>query len=696
MKRIFFIPILLHVLCSADSVRPSCIGAKTDSVTFVAPETSLNPIVSDVRVCGYYQGSNSAQTIHISNLIIFSTQHTSLRHHTAAPQYDLNRMSTEQLAWYFAAQNYTEADILSHPMLYMNPAYLALVKQLPRYPEFVEKYYDDYRKYKGLRSLLGKMTFCYRHGMRKQFAFLYQECEKERVAQEVLVQQEKECEAAQRKEEQVKKEAAEREAYIHELKRVENIASDSPCKRLAVYNHQKRIDTIRYAQQHPERAKRHLKTGTEVFDFVVQYGITEKQITEPLMNAYEYQMHQEFISHIHSTLAVQRKHAIDGENIFIDALRDGIVLGMKSNYLHNPVWATRWSDFCYEATEIIKGIGEGILLGSYNTVDMVMHPVRTLVRLVDGARMLGFLTARIIGTLAHWSHLIDRGEYLECATEMYAIGEQLIDMAGVIHEHTAQMSNREIAKHVTAFGTEWVLTGQMFAMGHTLCSKLGGTIKNVIRFFKDEGAAGEFALATTDGVLLKASENVNKRSGGVNNLVCSSNAILEAAHAEYMAMLEKELEPLRLLCDNKVLDTARFGNKYLKPEYEHILGMDLYFSRRGVPQINGFHHDFMAAIEKADVFKFVDKVVYENGFYQARIFYGEEFVKHITFFPSDWSRRQVIEKIYEAYSNAVKSGVSFKEQGGKYIVEALTGEGVKIRMYITKNGTLKTAYPVFD
>jgi hypothetical protein len=104
----------------------------------------------------------------------------------------------------------------------------------------------------------------------------------------------------------------------------------------------------------------------------------------------------------------------------------------------------------------------------------------------------------------------------------------------------------------------------------------------------------------------------------------------------------------------------------------------------------------MHVIEKTDIFKFVDKVVYEHGFYEARIFYGEEFVKRITFFPSHWSRKQVIEKIYEAYNNAAKSGVPFKEQGGKYIIEGLTSEGAKIRMYITKNGIIKTAYPVFD
>jgi hypothetical protein len=149
--------------------------------------------------------------------------------------------------------------------------------------------------------------------------------------------------------------------------------------------------------------------------------------------------------------------------------------------------------------------------------------------------------------------LIERGEYLRYATEMSVVGDQLINIATAIHEHASQMSNKEIAKHITEFATEWVLTGQMFAMGQALCSNLGNIIKGTIKFLKDEGAAGEFAIATTDGILLKASENIQKGDRGVSDIVRSARAILEAVHAEYMAVLEAEIELLRLVFDNRPL-----------------------------------------------------------------------------------------------------------------------------------------------
>jgi hypothetical protein len=503
MKHIFILAaFLFHIVCNAEYI-----------IT-IPSQPSWDAILSDSNVKIDRQDNNSTYTVYVPNPITFSTQHRSFHHHTPAPRYNLNRMNTEQLIWYFSALQYTEEQVLSYPLLYTRATYLALVKQLSRYPEFVKKYYQQYKNYSWLRELWEVANFRYCWGLKEQFATLHQECEKQRLAKEARDRKNREEHATKEQEAQAKNKAEVREAYTRELVRVENILTDGySCKKMPINNHKARLETIKIAQQRPERKLCQLRTEQDTLDFAAYYGITELQITQVTMNSYECQLHTEFFSHIHSAVGLQKKYVLDGQNIFIDALGQGIALGMKSNHLHNPEWATQWSDFCYEATEIIRGIGEGIVLGSYNTVDMVMHPVRTLARIADGVRMLGSLTARTVGTLARWNCLIERGEYLQCATEVHEIGEQLTNMAAAIYKHTSHMSNREIAKHVTAFGTEWVLTGQMFAMGHTLCSNLGNAVRRMIKFLKDEGAAGEFALATTDGVLFKASENINKSGG---------------------------------------------------------------------------------------------------------------------------------------------------------------------------------------
>jgi hypothetical protein len=55
----------------------------------------------------------------------------------------------------------------------------------------------------------------------------------------------------------------------------------------------------------------------------------------------------------------------------------------------------------------------------------------------------------------------------------------------------------------------------------------------------------------------------------------------------------------------------------------------------------------------------------------------------------------VIEKIYEAYNNFVKAGLEAEFEKGKYLIRGFTDEGIKIEMYITTSGHIKTAYPRF-
>lgn len=645
IKLLIFFTLLLHGMCNAEGI-------------------TLVP-----------SHENSTRTVHVPNPITFSTQYKSFHHHTAQPQYDLHRMSREQLMWYFTINNYTEGEILSKPLLYMNAAYLTLVKQLPRYPEFVERYYKRYSAYGRLFKIWQTINFRYCKGLAKQFERLHTECKE---------QQDKDaCNTTAK------------HAYISELKRVENILKDGS-HHLRSDNHiNARLEAITLSQKKPEGTLRTPHVSNDSINFATRYGITEADITHVTMNHYEYQLHTEFIAHIQNTLTLQTKYVLCEPNIFIDALGNSIALGIKSNYVHNPEWATRWSDFCYEALEIVTGIGEGILLGSYNTINAVMDPVRTLTNIAHGVCMLGSLTARTLGTLAHWHTLIEQGEYDQYGTEIDAISEHLICMATTIKEHATHMPKREIAKQITACGTEWILMEQMFNLGYTLCSNLGHTIKKTIQYLKDEGPAGEFALATTDGILLKASENINSSGGNVKNLVSNTSELLGIAIAEYTTTLQAELEIIRKSLDNKVKGFLECANKYLKPEYEHILGINTISGRNGISKIGGFHHDGMHSFRKSGILEFVDLAKTESGFYKANIFSAGRYIDTKTFFPAHWTRKQVMEKILETCESFIKNGqLPTLTKDGKYLIKHMIENGVEIEIYITKSGHIKTAYPV--
>lgn len=56
---------------------------------------------------------------------------------------------------------------------------------------------------------------------------------------------------------------------------------------------------------------------------------------------------------------------------------------------------------------------------------------------------------------------------------------------------------------------------------------------------------------------------------------------------------------------------------------------------------------------------------------------------------------KVASKIFEAHSNAIKNGIELTlNKEGKYFIESLTNEGIKIAMHITQKGRIKTVFPV--
>lgn len=150
-----------------------------------------------------------------------------------------------------------------------------------------------------------------------------------------------------------------------------------------------------------------------------------------------------------------------------------------------------------------------------------------------------------------------------------------------------------------------------------------------------------------------------------------------------------------MIIDIKDLLNAR--SKYIKFPYEHVLGMELSFSKRGVPQIGGFHHDYRSIVEKSGIFEFTNKIVKKNGVYRAKVWHNGNFVKEITFFPADWPPERVIQAICEAYDDFIGKGAHFEMlPDGKYWIKGSTNAGIKIEMYITKKAKNVTAYPVIE
>lgn len=217
-----------------------------------------------------------------------------------------------------------------------------------------------------------------------------------------------------------------------------------------------------------------------------------------------------------------------------------------------------------------------------------------------------------------------------------------------------------------------------------------------------EGISVEIGAATAvqETILAQeANESIRGATQKIENLLVSASeqAVIKNLADGFVATVQQDIPHLRQLFDGKFKGFGPFANKFLKFDYEHILGMELDFTRRGMPKIRGFHHDFMGVIEKSGVLEFTNKQIFSNGSYAVELKYLGHKVKDITFFPAHWTREKIIEKILEACENFVKSGAEISLESSEVCsIQALTNEGIKIQMYITKNGLINTAYPIIN
>lgn len=471
---LFFITTLFHTMCSADSIGRSCIATETDNVTILQPTQPYGMIVAGSSTNLDYQRTNNTRTVSVPNPVAFSTQHKHFHHHNATPHYDLNHMSTEQLMWYFSSHGYTEDQILGSKELFASAAFVALAKQLPKYAEYVKKYYEEYRKFNWYTKFVGRVFSFYTRGFQDTFTRLYRECEQKRSA----------CEEDTRKQNMLA-------AYCAKL---DSLAHDDLTFDAVPHPHQQAREKA-CAQIKTNALDRFTRTYTVTQDtvtFAHEYAITEHDLTSLQGNTYEQQLHTEFLEQLSEAHTIYTSYALP-KNILIDAIGYSAAIGMEANRLQQPETATAWANFGWKALEIIKGVGDGLLLCAENIVHCIQDPKHAAKEFIHALGNLVGCCARTIGTVTHWHELMEQGNGLLMAQEMDDIATKIALCSALCAEKLAEMSARDIAKNITYVAIDMVITHKMITLGSNLCSQLKPLVFDLIKIRKKE-AFLEFAI----------------------------------------------------------------------------------------------------------------------------------------------------------------------------------------------------------
>lgn len=200
-------------------------------------------------------------------------------------------------------------------------------------------------------------------------------------------------------------------------------------------------------------------------------------------------------------------------------------------------------------------------------------------------------------------------------------------------------------------------------------------------------------LVTPNGIVIKSIKNIQKTtcaSQKINN----SQTLLTNIQNGFLAPLKQELVELHNLYSNTIKGFGPCANKYLKIDFDHIFGMEFDFKKDTLCTIKGFHHDSMHKVQQSNMFKFTNIKTSREGIYSTNLIFENSKPIFKTFFPANWTRKDVVNAICEAYNNFIESGVQVLwDKNGKCKINSVTNSGLKIEMYITRKGKIVSAYP---
>jgi hypothetical protein len=560
---------------------------------------------------------------------------------------NLTIYSVDQLTQYFAQQGYSEDHILQRHDLYVNPEFIKLIKTYAEYERYISSLHSQLQKKSGFAKWIGTFTGTHTKGLTKRIAEL--------------------CKGV------------EREKY---------------CKNLAA-----------------QRAKRIAQT-TQItaFDsatllFASKYGISEQHFFHTTTNVYEQQLHQEFVTQLsEGTKLTETYKNAASYKVFLDALGHGVAIGLEANQSHNIVAATRWADYGWAILDVVKGIGEGVILGACNTVNSVMqtvsHPIQTAHQLIHGIGTIAYFLAQATNTALKFERLIEFGDYKTFSIEAKTLSDQLNKVVQNSRDQLALMSQKEIARRAVAFGTELVLTGKVLTMAHNICTRLTPLALDAVKILRDEQVAVELTITTAEGVqetspLMLFMEKELELEKIAQVIATPAPKIVSKS---VRTILPTWVDIKSLM--KKFEDQCIYKGQSVCVDCEHLFSIgEMHIMKRSgrmkEPRLYGWHHDHMKNLEKAGIVQYENIVEGACGAFKAEpVVNGTKYGKK-TFFSPVWTEEQVVEKILEALSNTHISCMIDSERCE--VIEALTRCGLKVKIvYDPRISTITTAFPIIE
>lgn len=465
-----------------------------------------------------------------------------------------------------------------------------------------------------------------------------------------------------------------------------------------------------------------------------------------LGNAFEHTLIKENIDTLTQIAAINDSwKKYDGAHEYISATTHLSAAAIELTHVgatREATWATNVAQALLQISDcqnrftcsFIKGLGQSAM----RTIDMVRHPIQTAQELAEGAKMLGSLVwqANTHITHAYW-HPVETNERLAngigrlaaCIDQIVQEGMSVqwerawnacsglsaekvgicagnivgdLFVPGVIAKGARyassitslekgllaikNMAKAEVVTLQALSAQKWTATRETLQVVAPVCSAAATAV----------GAIARPVGQAVTHELLKVYPAVSRVSSAAKTVAQDASSMVKVER--YIALpAAVELESLQAKCQvliNRLAETAQLPVKIVECDIQHILGFDCRIMSKasGAAKFNwkGFHHDPCNILRDSKVIELANVIEHANGIVEANVIY-QGIRQPKTIFPAIWESEKVLGKIFEACEN-----LAFKPEfhGTNWILRGITQEGIKVRVIVTTEGLIKSAYPV--
>ena len=407
----------------------------------------------------------------------------------------------------------------------------------------------------------------------------------------------------------------------------------------------------------------------------------------------QHSVHQELLDLYQAALLSSE---IDAQ--LIDQIGKTGALVNQANQAGQTVVAWQLLDWGWAVLDYAKAVACGIKEGVQDTVHAALHPIETLKQMAYGTLQIAQLSLNVLqaGQRLVGNALTDQQA---CAQQIQQYQQTISDFCKTLQA----VPTTQLIQKTTAFLTQALLLHKTFGALPQLKELAKKSTRKAVAAIERIEHARSIAV-TTEGVESSASPLFQAMAAEIEVIDQKIRGKIKTGflgQAEEFIPFEQEISMLEDTFNGVIKVPKGCLGARSDICFEHILrGNIVLDSENALVTINGFHHDLLGVIETHQRMQGVPLIILEKetgpaGTYQL-IFQGKHRRFPKTFFPQNWTRKQVIKKIIEAYKNSVKNKCApIINSKGYFEVSGRTKEGIKIKIVFNKNGTVITAFPSF-